>query len=145
MNEDWWNKYMRIPFVEKGRTEQGADCYGLGRLIYERELGIILPSYDDLYENTIHKSTVSKTINDVKAANFKTVETPKPFDFIILRFCGLPMHLGIVTNTNYMIHCSKDIGVAYEKYTGMRWKDKIIGFQRYEHEPNTGICNTETL
>lgn len=145
MQKDWWNKYMYIPFKEKGRDESGADCLGLMRIILKNECGIILPSYDDLYENTIHKESVSGAIDNVQKELFKTVVAPMPFDIAILRFCGLPMHIGIVTKKNFMIHCSKDIGVCHEKYTGMRWKDKIIGFVRYDGKPDTDLCNGQAL
>lgn len=143
--EAWWNKYIHIPFKEKGRDEKGADCLGLTRIILKNECGIILPSFDDLYENTIDKDSVSGAIKTVQKELFKTVEKPIPFDVVILKMCGLPMHIGIVTKTNFMIHCSKDIGVSHEKYTGMKWKDKIIGFVRYDGKPNTNLCNSETL
>lgn len=133
---------MYIPFKDKGRGEDGADCWGFGRIIYEKELGIILPSYDDLYDHTVHKGTVSKTIIGVRDDMFETVEKPQPFDFIILRLCGLPMHIGIVTKPNFMVHCSKDVGVSHEKYNGMRWNNKILGFARYAGKSDTALCVT---
>jgi cell wall-associated NlpC family hydrolase len=139
MKNDWWNNYLYIPFQDKGRSEKGSDCYGLVRLIYKNELGIDLPSFDN-YESTKKRDQVSKNINDVKDSLFVTPEKPKPFDIIILRFCNLPMHIGIVTKNNFMLHCSKDVGVSHENYTGMRWKNKVLGFARYER--NTDICIT---
>lgn len=143
---NWWNKYIHIPFKEKGRSIEGCDCYGLGKIIYEQELNLILPSFDNLYEHTCDKNTVSKTIENVHRKLFKNVNSPEPFDFIILNVFGLPMHIGIVTKSNYMIHCIKGIGVSHEKYTSLRWKNKILGFARYDrNRTDTGIFKPEII
>ena len=38
--------YLRIPYKEKGRGWDGADCYGFARIIIERETGFIMPLLD---------------------------------------------------------------------------------------------------
>lgn len=128
----WWNKYINIPFEEKGRTEKGADCWGLIRIIKQREEGIILPSYDDLYETTNEHSHVGKVVSSVRAAAWIDIEQPRAFDVIILKTYGVPMHVGIVTKPNYMLHCSYGIGTVHESYKTMKWKNKVCGFSRYE-------------
>jgi cell wall-associated NlpC family hydrolase len=43
--EMWAQRYLRIPWSDEDRGENGTHCWGLVRLIYKRELGIILPAY----------------------------------------------------------------------------------------------------
>ena len=135
----WANKYMIIPFVEKGRSFDGADCYGLVRLIYKNELGIELPDYLGLYESTNDREKLSKIINDESSKKWLNPEKgkEKPFDVIILEMRGVPMHVGIVTKPGYMIHCAKGINTVYENYRNMRWEHKIRGFARYDNKETT--------
>ena len=41
-------KYLSIPYREKGRGWDGADCYGFARLIIEKETGFTMPALDGI-------------------------------------------------------------------------------------------------
>lgn len=110
---------------------QGADCCGLLTQIYKNELGIELPDYLDLYENTIDHQVISKAMLFEKQSRWVDVDDPQEFDVIVLRIRNVPMHLGIVTKPKHMIHCSRGINTVHERFDGMRWKDKIIGYSRW--------------
>lgn len=129
---NWYEKYMSVPFVDKGREMDGADCWGLARLIYKDELGIELPDYLDAYEHTLERKAISLHISDVYEKNWVKVEEPKEFDLVIVDISGVPMHIGIVTKKDHMIHCSRDVNTAHESLKTSRWKHKIRGFARYE-------------
>lgn len=130
----WWNKYVGIPFEEKGRTAQACDCWGLVRLIYKNELGIDLPSYDEHYRHTNDTEMIDGHINTVYTENWSHPETPQPFDIVILKRRGIPMHVGVVTNAGNMIHCESGIGAVIERYNSIRWNygKNVVGFARYE-------------
>lgn len=128
----WWNKYIRVPFEEKGRGHNGCDCWGLVQLIYKEQLNIDLPGYEEVYKTTNDREILSKTIQNERNNNWTTPFEGEPFDVIILKMGGVPMHVGVVTKPGRMIHCAKDIGTTHEQYDAMRWKNKVIGFARYE-------------
>ena len=134
----WWDKYIRIPFVEKGRDEKGCDCWGLARLIYKNELGIELPSYDGDYQNTEDRDILSAAIEENKKHFWVFPDTGKEFDMIILNVANRPVHLGVVTRPNYMIHCSKDINTVHVPYNNLAWRKRVKGFGRYDR--TRSIC-----
>lgn len=128
----WFNKYMNVPFLEKGRTMEGADCWGLVCLVYKNELGIDLKSYDDSYKDTLDVMTVNQTINNERE-NWQDTDKPKEFDVIILNMRGLPMHVGIVTGKGKMIHCQRFLNTCHERYDTMRWSNRVVGFSRWNN------------
>lgn len=127
----WWNNYIRIPFEEKGRSEKGADCWGLFKLVYEKERGIILPDYLECYDTTADAEKLGEVIQNERKQKWQDVESGIEFDAIILRMRNRPMHVGIVTKPGFMLHCAEGVGVAHENYTNMRWQNRVIGFSRW--------------
>lgn len=128
----WHNDYISIPFKERGRTREGADCWGLQRIVYQEKLNINLPDYSDLYSDIKDKVALPSII-EMESANWQKIEpgNERPFDAIILRMRGLPMHVGLVVRKDYMLHCSEGVGTSFESYTNSKWKTRVIGFCRY--------------
>lgn len=118
----------------------GFDCWGLFQYVYKHDHPdkIILPGYDELYENTEQREELAGIIFDQTQKHWAEYEQGQEFDAIILRMRGVPMHVGLVTKPGYMLHCCHGIGTVHEPYTGTRWKNKILGFYRYEQKDNTG-------
>lgn len=127
----WWNKYLGIPFKEKGRDVDSVDCWGLVRLVYGQELGVEIPSYLECYKTTNDKEVLSAKIASEWKAQWEEPTTPKEFDVIVLKMAGFPMHVGIVTKPGFMLHCAKDINTVHESFTSMRWKNKVMGYGRW--------------
>lgn len=127
----WWQKYIGLPFAEKGRCESGLDCWGLVKLVYEKELGIELPSYEWCYHDTNDADAIGREIEMQRVAGWREIEKPQEFDLAILRMRGVPMHVGIVTKAPFMIHSAHGVDVALERLDGLRWKNRVNGYVRH--------------
>lgn len=127
----WCQKYMHLPFVERGRDGAGVDCWGLVRMVYAQELGIALPDYLDCYDTTQDSARISEAISQHREGAWFTPASPQAFDVIILRMRGVAMHVGIVTQRGEMLHCSQGVGVSIERYDAIKWQHKITGFARH--------------
>lgn len=131
----WPNKYLHASFEIKGRGPDHFDCWGLLQYVYAHDhpQKIALPSYDEFYTDTNDRDVISSLIFEQKAARWREVDTPQEFDAVLLNMRGVPMHVGIVSHkAGHMLHCGRGINTSHEKYTSMRWANKVMGFYRYE-------------
>lgn len=127
----WWNKYLSVPFKDRGRDASGCDCWGLVRLVYAQEKRIALPDYLECYETSNDRDTLAATISS-EWQGWIMPDKPEEFDVIVLRMRGVPMHVGIITKRGWMLHCARGVGTAHEPFNNMRWRDKVEGFGRWK-------------
>lgn len=129
MNTD---DYIRIPFMDHGRTHEGADCWGLACIIFAQELGIELPSLTN-YSDTKDRIKISDIIkNESISWNFIRPGEEKPFDIAVFRMLGRPMHVAVVVKHGLMIHCERGSGVYLTRYYKEgQWDKRLEGFFRY--------------
>lgn len=129
----WTDNYIGLPFIPDGRSRDGLDCWGLVKLVYEEQLGIILPSYDGVFkEDNIKNLRVVSDLMDKEREKWIRVEKPTEFDVLMMRIQGRVIsHVGIYLNKNKMLHIIKGISSVIEPTTGINWKDRIVGAYRH--------------
>ena len=123
------SRYSNIPFSEKGRDYSGCDCWGIPYLIYRDMLGIELPLYSESYQNTEDEKELGRLTGEEKA-DWCEVETPLPFDIVLIRLKGQPMHVGVVIGGGRFIHCMQDTNTSIERLNSPMWRDRIVGYYR---------------
>lgn len=141
----WHQKYSRIPFKSKGRAltledaiKNGLDCWGLICLVFLLELGIVLPSYVELYHDTEDAETICAIMLQERARLWRDVDRPEAFDVIGLLDNGTPTHMAIAISGNQMLHCQKGCGTVIQGFPSMRWpSNRILGFARYAGSGDT--------
>ncbi len=129
----WAGHYIGLPFSDQGRDRSGLDCWGLVRLIMSEQFAIALPSYIKDYR----RSTESEKIGDLvekESMKWKLLLAGEEAcgDVVVMRVRGRPMHVGMVLGDQQMIHIELGINSAIERYTGVRWADRVVGFYRYK-------------
>lgn len=103
-------KYVGIPYVTRGRSFTGADCYGLVWLYYFHEYGISLPLHSKIGfdgECSSLKQQCEES-NIYRMDELCVVEDMKRGDILLLNVRGFPIHAAIVVNENRMLHTSED-------------------------------------
>jgi len=127
-----FSSYIGIPFRSCGRDRFGLDCWGLLCLIYREKLGISLSSYIDEYDDAHLYDKVSKAVTAHIPEWTPVIKGhEKPFDAIILKLRGLPIHIGMVVKPGQMIHVLDKLNTCLERYNAPLWSKRIRGIYRY--------------
>jgi len=129
----WWNEYVGIPYKLSGRDRDGLDCWGLVRLIHKEQFGNDLPSFSD----HDHSHEKIREIMAEQRENWVSTDTPKIGDVILFRVMGAPSHVGLYIGDQSFIHAKQGINSAIERYDSVYWRNRIVGFYRYD--PNVAV------
>ena len=120
-----YTKYLSIPFVPNGRTMDGCDCYGLVRLLLTDLYGKLLPLFAN--DETEYAPLINSGLATIGATGI-----PKPEEgaLVILRYLGLPVHIGLCIDGTRVIHTEKFKGVHIEALSSRHIASRIVGFYR---------------
>ena len=130
----WYNDYVGIPFLAKGREKTGVDCWGLVKLVYEEQFNTILPSFADHYEYD-DTERIAELTAQYKEAWEVTIE-PKPGSVILFKVLGHVSHVGIYIGNNNFLHCRENHSSAIESLDSINWNKRIAGYYNYAEKSN---------
>lgn len=130
---EWAARYVGIPYRPGGRDLSGIDCWGLFALIWEREFGRALPSYDGpLWSPGATAEEVARSAEDY-ASRFDPVPAGEERcgDGILFRMRGHPLHLALVVTPGWMLHVDGSTESCIESYRSFRWAKRVLDFYRF--------------
>ena len=81
----WSARYIGLPFVDHGRSELGCDCYGLARLVYRIELGVMLPDYQGYATADEHAEIATLISGAAAGPDWLPCAGDRPFDLAVFR------------------------------------------------------------
>lgn len=134
----WPGKYVGIPFLDYGRTQEGADCWGLVRLIWSEQRGLILPEHAlDPKEGGDIENRIAASLEEW---NVIPNGSEEPFDAVVMTGCfgsgasmrRAAMHVGLVVVPGYLIHTTANTGASViARYPDRIAGHSIVGFYRH--------------
>jgi probable lipoprotein NlpC len=135
----WSNAYIGIPFADQGRGYLGCDCWGLVRLVYQREQGITLPSYVEGYVCADERAEIDALIKGAQGCGpWHLVDgQAQPFDVLVFRRGRMQSHIGIATDRNAMLHVAAADQAKIERFDDPRWASRLCGV--YRHAKIAGV------
>ena len=130
---DWVADYVGIPYRMLGRSRDGADCWGLVRLVYADRLGVDLPAYDGRgFSGRASVADVVSLVADARDAWHEVSEDDAaPLDLVLLRVHGQPVHVGVLVAPGIMLHSLAGHDSAVERLDSLAWARRIIGYGRW--------------
>jgi cell wall-associated NlpC family hydrolase len=130
----WSNKYIGIPYVDKGSSLDGADCWGLVRIIFLNERSIDLPSFEAAYATAHDNRSVADTLSSATGKGhrwpWKQVGDTLEYDVLLFRFGRLACHVGMALNERLLLHSPKGES-RIERYDIGQWCNRLVGAYRY--------------
>jgi len=129
----WVRGYLGLPYLDKGRSRSGVDCWGIACLVYAGELGIELPSYDDRYANAAEREEISAIVAEAAASpTWSPVKRPRAFDIAVFKLDKGGSHIGIVVERGQMLHVVETGDFTHvEAYDGLRWDNRLLKIYRH--------------
>ncbi|MDR1575602.1 MAG: C40 family peptidase [Treponema sp.] len=127
----WAKDYVGIPFLSGGRDRNGADCYGLVRLVRTEQFGGSLPLMSGDYtdaDNFAETETLIRSRQPLLAG--VRVERPETGDVCVLTFHGLPVHLGVCAGSGWLLHTLKGTGSVLQRVSDPCLAGRIEGWYR---------------
>ncbi len=131
---NWCNKYIGIPYQLHGRTIQGADCWGLVRLVYSEQFNIELPSFDSTY-TSIQDPEIERML--MSRESWSLSKDKNIGDVIVFNIMGSMSHVGVYLGDNKFLHAREGYSACIERLDTGSWKHRVEGF--YKYTPNVTV------
>lgn len=141
ISECWTERYLAIPFVDRGARFTGCDCHGLAELIFREELGVSLPAYEGIKPGD-DPAKLREILRAAATPIWKEISAgeEREFDLVLMRGivaaegrrASRPIHIGMVVQPGRLIHIEQGTGVSvvdYRRHPSV--KHRVISFHRY--------------
>jgi cell wall-associated NlpC family hydrolase len=110
-----------------------VDCYGLARLVRVEQFGgsppLLSGDYSDA-DNFAETETLIREKRPLLAS--RRVENPEPGDVCVLKFHGLPTHLGVYAGGGWILHTLKGTGSVLQRISDPHLAGRVEGWYRVD-------------
>lgn len=141
----WAASYLGIPFLERGVSRRGCDCWGLLCLIFTEQRGIALPDYAEVPAGANRAKIDAILAASIDSSAWQPVApgAERAFDVVLMRGIirhegaahSRPIHVGCVIAPGRLIHIEQESGVMIADYRRHPVTSKRVeGFFRYARE-----------
>jgi cell wall-associated NlpC family hydrolase len=121
----WANRYVGIPWKEKGRDWDGIDCWGTVYLPYKFERDIALPDYLDWYSTTDELQCIVEAIGQEKCGQWEKVfrlNEAQAFDVLVMRRGAYPSHVGLMVDYRHFLHITRNSDSYIERLDNVKMR-----------------------
>lgn len=128
------DRFIGIPFVDGGRTFEGADCYGLVKLYYKNILNIEIP--ETKIQPNQPKRIMINYLNEI-SKNWKQIESPKKNCVVAMAMHDehpkLVTHFAVMIDEKRMLHTLNKQNSNIKNIDDISIKPFIKGFFEWQH------------
>jgi len=122
------DRYVGLPWVDKGRDFAGVDCWGLVWLIFKTERGIELPCYVDHYRTAADEDDIRRLIaGEIAAWDEIAAGAERCWDCLLMR----GQHIGLVIEPGLVLQVREGHHSCVERYRSGAVRSRVLGFYRY--------------
>ena len=127
----WVARYIGIPFRDRGLARDGADCWGLARIVYLERFGIALPAMS--YRSLRDRDAIAAELEVFRSGQiFVQVDRHQLELGDLAEFkVGELFHCGVMVSRERMLHAVRDSESCHESIDVPLWAPRLRGFWRY--------------
>ena len=119
-----------IPWLDRGRSRDGCDCWGLILIAFRELLGIEQPSFADDYQTTADRDAIVAILAGAREPWVPVLPADaRPMDVGEMR--ERPWHVGLVVGRGQMLHMPAGKSSIVEPYTTGRHEPRVTGVYRH--------------
>lgn len=126
-----WNKYVGIPYKFGGASREGADCWGLVRLVMKEVYGKKLPEFK---RDGLTEKECGLLVDHARPlVSSGKIASPEEGDLVVIKIHGAPCHIGVVIGKEggrNLLHTLRGHDSAIDRYDGPVWRYRLDGFYR---------------
>lgn len=126
-------KFIGIPFVSKGRSFNGCDCYGLVKLYYKEVLNIDIP--ETIITNEQPRRTFANFLNEI-SKNW-TLTNPSKNSVVAMSVNAehprLITHFAVMIDDKRFIDIRENMSSYLTNIDDEKIKNQIKGFYKWQH------------
>jgi cell wall-associated NlpC family hydrolase len=126
----WATEYVGIPYLPRGRSRDGLDCWGLVRLVLSERFGKELPSLANDYSEVVPAETARLVDSTAAMVPSDKVDRPEPGDIAVFRFMGLPCHVGVMVDSLTVLHIERGLNAVLSPLNSPRLRGRLEGYYR---------------
>lgn len=126
-------KLIGIPFVSKGRSFKGCDCYGLVKLYYKEVLNIELP--ETLISPDQPRRTFANYLNEISKNWTSTVPGKNAVVAMAVnaQHPSLVTHFAVMIDDKRFIDTRENMSSYLTSIDDEKIKNQIKGFYKWQH------------
>lgn len=125
-------RWLGLPFQPHGRSRAGCDCWGLVRLFYREEMGILLPAFERPVDKIDDHIAVGHVMTPAFRAHiWHPVEEPRFADLIAFGTRACFYHIGLYLDEETMLHARFGTDSTTEDWRTQLWRPRFQGFYRH--------------
>lgn len=130
---EWSGGYVGLKFLDRGRTRDGVDCWGLVRLVYAERLGVLLPDLGERYAGVDDLASIESVVADETGGGaWREVDAPGCVgDVAVYRLRGGSSHVAMAVASRRMLHSLEGTDSVIEHFDSPLWAKRLVGWYRY--------------
>lgn len=124
--------FIGLPFLPRGCSFAGVDCYGLAVLFNKEVLEVELPDYRDLYISTDDLAETSGAIKEGRK-QWQPVEMKDAAigDVALFRQMGSVSHCAVFIDDTTFLHVRSGQWSTLESFSSMNWINRFEGVMQW--------------
>lgn len=127
-----FDRFVGIPYRDRGRDFDGCDCYGLVWLVNREILSRELPSLHDRYTLPADRKVIAGLIaGEMQPWREVVAGAEMAFDCALMREGDQARHIGLIVAPGQLLHVEEDSISRIERYRSGTMRHRIVGFFRY--------------